>query len=158
MADSNMSRIVEAMAEVLARRNQGEDIAPALAHIADAYEVSVEHLRERAEASWGSPIETDVARNNEHFRLARQCLEEQKQEAAKRETFLQAARDWAQDVWSACEPTGQPSWNYCCDRFLNANRPSSSQWENEARQIFLETGRKYNRARAKYLKANPEAW
>ena len=62
-----------------------------------------------------------------------------------------AANKWAQGVWKNCEPDGEPGWDYCCDRFLEAHAVQKEDLRIAARRIFRATGEEYEAARRQYL-------
>lgn len=79
-------KIVQAMEELLERRDNGELAHLILNEVASVYGVSSAALREKAEASWGAPLETDHDRNLEHFELLenkRKIIEQGKAVAEK---------------------------------------------------------------------------
>jgi hypothetical protein len=60
-------RIVEAMIELADRRDNGELVHDILAEVATEFQVRLELLKDRAEKSWGTPLELDYERNRAHF-------------------------------------------------------------------------------------------
>ncbi|MCC7394720.1 MAG: hypothetical protein IT553_07735 [Sphingomonadaceae bacterium] len=70
---------------------------------------------------------------------------------AELEAVQTAANEWAQWVWRNCEPDGEPSWDYCCDRFLEASAVQKEDLRLAARKIFSATGEKYEAARLRYV-------
>jgi len=70
---------------------------------------------------------------------------------AELETVQAAANEWAQGVWRNCEPDGEPDWDYCCNRFLQAYGAQKEDLRIAARRIFSAIGKRYETARSDYL-------
>jgi hypothetical protein len=86
-------KIVQAMEELRERRDNGEPIHLILDEVAAEHQVSSAALKLKAEASWGSPLETDRARHPEHFQIL-----DQRKEVIE-ESKKVASRIWS--VWAA---------------------------------------------------------
>jgi hypothetical protein len=126
-------KIVQAMEELLERRDNGELAHLILNEVASVYGVSSAALREKAEASWGAPLETDHDRNLEHFELLenkRKIIEQGKAVAAEMwrvwaayiEKYSERGIDCERDVKTLVESS-------------NLNQP---QLENLAEEVVLK--------------------
>ena len=96
------SAIVRAMYELKERRDAGELVHLILDEVAQKHDVSVEALRDVAEKSWGSPLETDHERHAARFEFLQNeaDIRRQASQLAKAiyETNLPHIREWK--FWS----------------------------------------------------------
>ena len=140
------------MEELVERRNDGEDIAPALEDLAEAYDVKVEHLKARAEEVFGAPIETDTVRNRAHFDAVTLRQEEAGAKEKYRQQVLAAARKAAANTWYHCVPDGEPDWQICCKKFLTAQSVIDQPLTDEISRFFRNVERDFSAARGAYRK------
>jgi hypothetical protein len=127
------ARIVEAMKELKERRDEGELVHEILAEIAEDFDVRVDVLRERAEASWGKPLETDRERHAAHFDFADSVADIKKR-----------ARQLARKVYEANLPGikefsfWEVNWKQAIDQALTNTNLDDPRLEQIARDEFFE--------------------
>ena len=152
MTDSGRSRISQAIEELSAYRDEGEDVVDNLEFVASFHSVSIGKLRELAEERWGGPLETDRARNAAHFEAAARRLAEQASALAHHRETIQRAKEAAIEVWEKCCPDGEPDWDYCAKRFLSLNKVKEASLRLEISDLFQKIGRDFRSASALYRK------
>lgn len=125
-------KIVQAMEELRERRDHGELAHLILGEIAAAHQVSTAALRLKAEASWGSPLETDHDRHPEHFQL----LEDKKKITEKGKAI--AADMWR--VWAAyIEKYTERGidWEHDVKTMVDSSKLEHPQLEDLAKDVIL---------------------
>ena len=133
MTEMGLSRIVKAMLEVKERRDAGERVHEILEEVAAEYSVPLNELKDRAEASWGTPLETDRERHLLHFTAVESA-----------EEIAREARGFAKSVYEMNLPYvrehrwWQVNWEHEIDSALKRIELGDPFLERLARQEFLD--------------------
>lgn len=110
-------KLVEAMDELRERRNGGEHLHLILAEVALEHGVAEAGLRQKAEASWGAPLETDRERHQAYFDFLKSKKEvnDRAKDAARLlwehwaeyiEKYSASGIDWKRDIARIVDKSG----------------------------------------------------
>ena len=136
-------RIFHAMEELRERRAHGEFVHGLIEEVADNWDVSPIKLKEFAETSWGSPLETDRERNAAKFnRLAdERDIADQARAAARTvwDSNLAGLKEFS--FW-------QVRWDRDVEEIISA---SGLDWKCEeiVRSAFMEEARRLEATRSR---------
>ena len=134
------ARIVEAMKELKERRDEGELVHEILAEVAEDFQVRADVLRERAEASWGKPLETDRERHAAHFEFVESVAD-----------IRMRARQLARKIYEANLPGikefsfWEVNWKQAIDQALKNTKLDDPRLEQIARDEFFAESERLER-------------
>ena len=120
------------------RRDAGEAVHEILSEIAENYHVPLEELTNRAEASWGNPLETDRERHSSHFEAVESAA-----------SIALQARALAQQVFEMNLPYVREhkwwrvNWQHEIDWTLSKINLGNPVLEKIAREEFLDAASHY---------------
>mgnify|MGYP000397918487 CR=1 FL=1 len=134
--------IVEAMEELKSRRDSGKPLAHSVIQVAEEFGIPVASLRQRAEASWGEPLETDHLRNASYFDRLKTKGE-----------IERAAHRIVRKIWSANQPYlrefawARLDWQHEFERVEKTVELNATDLEI-ARVAFFEEAHKFQDAKS----------
>lgn len=130
----------------------GGPIEKNIAEAASEYELDPRVIRSWLDRWFQSDEAID-----EHCEQKRIAAENRAAFQTQLENLMAAVEQRSQEIWHACEPDGEPNWQYCCNRFLEEQGVRSAELREAARRLFTETGKRFEEARLRHLNENGTA-
>ena len=136
------ARIVDAMIELKERRDAGELVNDLLQEVADHHRVPLGALKERAEASWGTPLETDCERHAAHFEQLALKLDVEKHARLFAKQIWELNLDYLREFSYA-----RINWSHEIDSRLTELEWDDPRLVEAARLSFMEESKRFETLR-----------